>query len=230
MAYDAKKAHDYYVQYRKKGLLKGRKLGTKAEGADTSAKKTKKKGSAKKGKKKGAAKKTKQENLVGLSSSGLNDAGKMEAAMAKESLKKEMNEALGKAKTDAEKAQIKKDFQAKALKKIQDIKANSQFATPKKESKAKTSSKTPKKTKDSPKKSKKSSKKTKASVAQSSTSSASSTVTASPTQEITNAMNERLDVLEQRLDSLTTEQKEQVKTELTDVLAQLKKMLGTKNG
>lgn len=111
MAYDAAKAHDYYENYVKKGKKKGRKKG--------------------KSKKKTSSKATK---LVGLSTAGLNDAGKMEVALVKERLQAEMNEALKKAATPAEKEKVRKEYQNKALKEISDIKSNASYATAKKSS------------------------------------------------------------------------------------------------
>ena len=104
MAYDKDKAHEYYIKYRKKGLLKGRGSG----------KTEKSKG------KKGSKKKT---SLVGLSTSGLNDAGRMQAALVKEKITSEMNDALSKAKTDVEKEQIRQEYQNKALAEIQKLKS-----------------------------------------------------------------------------------------------------------
>ena len=52
MAYDPVKAHEYYMKYRKKGLKKGRKKGKKAA----------------------------QTSLLGVSVSGLNSDGAIEAA------------------------------------------------------------------------------------------------------------------------------------------------------
>jgi hypothetical protein len=93
MAYDKQKAHEYYEKYRKKGLLKGRKKG--------------------KAKTKGKAKKAKQESLVGVSTSGLNEKGKIEAAFIKDDMKKQMNAALSKATTEEERRQIKRDYSLK---------------------------------------------------------------------------------------------------------------------
>lgn len=106
MAYDPVKAHEYYEKYRKKGLKKGRK----------------------KGKKKNTSSKVKKQNLLGLSTSGLNDAGKMNWAMAKKDLQDQMNADLAKATTDEQKAEIRADYQGKALKALQDMKKDPSFA------------------------------------------------------------------------------------------------------
>lgn len=103
MAYDPVKAHEYYEKYRKKGLKKGRKKG-----------------------------KAKQTSLVGLSTAGLNDSGKMQWALTKESLQTEMNKALSEASSDEEKAKIRADFQNRALQALQGMKSDSSYAKPKK--------------------------------------------------------------------------------------------------
>lgn len=115
MAYDAAQAHEYYIKYRKKGLKKGRKTGT-----------TKKKSTSKKS--------TRTISLVGLSTSGLNDNGRMQAALIKEDLKNEMNEAMGKAKTLEERGAIRQQYQQRALAEIQKLKSNPSYATEKKTS------------------------------------------------------------------------------------------------
>lgn len=117
MAYDPIKAHEYYMKYRKKGLLKGRKKGK----AKTSKKSTKKTS-------------TKKQSLLGLSTAGLNDTGKMQWAMAKDNLTKQMNTALAKATTDEEKQKIRSDYQNKALAELQKIKADPSMAQAKKAS------------------------------------------------------------------------------------------------
>lgn len=108
MAYDAAKAHEYYIKYRKKGLKKGRK--------------------------KGKAKKAAQTNLVGLSSAGLNDAGKMQAALIRENIKKEMNAALAKETDPVKREAIRQQYQNKALSEIAKLKNNSQYTQAKKTS------------------------------------------------------------------------------------------------
>lgn len=106
MAYDPVKAHEYYVQYRKKGKKKGRKKG----------------------------KSEKKTSLIGLSTAGLNDAGKMQWAMEKEALAAEMNEALKGAKTPEERQRIRSEYQNRALQALQKIKSNPSTAQAKKSS------------------------------------------------------------------------------------------------
>ena len=134
MAYDAAKAHEYYINYIKKNKKKGRKKSTKK----TTTKKT---------------------NLVGLSNSGLNDAGKMQWAMAKERLTTDMNAALSKAKTPEEKNKIRAEYQNKALQELNNIKGNAAYAKAKstKTSSAKSSGTKASSSKSSSSKSKKSS-------------------------------------------------------------------------
>ena len=98
MAYDKAAAHEYYENYTKKGKKKGRK----------------------KGKKKSTAKTTR---IIGLTTAGLNDAGKMEVALVKEKLQAEMNSALKSAKSQAEKDAIRKEYQNKALQEIRNIRS-----------------------------------------------------------------------------------------------------------
>jgi hypothetical protein len=111
MAYDKEKAHEYYLKYRKKGLKKGRKKG--------------------KGKKAASA------SLLGTSVSGLNPAGKIQAGLIKENMKKEMNAALSKASTQEEKDKIRADYSMKAQEQIAALKNNPQYAAPQKAKAAK---------------------------------------------------------------------------------------------
>lgn len=110
MAYDPVKAHEYYMKYKKKGLKKGRKKG------------------------KGKTASTKQTSLVGLSTGGLNDAGKMNWAMTKKDLQAEMNAELAKATTEEQKAEIRADYQGRALQALQRMKKDPAFAQAKKAS------------------------------------------------------------------------------------------------
>ena len=116
MAYDPVKAHEYYEKYKKKGLKKGRKKG------------------------KGKTTSTKQTSLVGLSTGGLNDAGKMNWAMTKKDLQAEMNAELAKATTDEQRAEIRADYQGKALQALQKMKSDPAFAQAKKAKAAKAGS------------------------------------------------------------------------------------------
>lgn len=188
MAYDAAKAHEYYMKYRKKGLKKGRKKG------------------------KGKAKTT---NLVGLSSAGLNDAGKMQAAMIKEKIKKEMNAALSKAKTDVEKQKIREEYQQKALNEISKLKTNSQYAKAK-ATKSSSGSKSSKSSGSSKSSSGKSSGSGKITIAPS----GSAAVQAS----VKNIQN-LLTGLSDKISALPADQKEKVKTEINKVVTQIRAQL-----
>ena len=189
MAYDPAAAHEYYIKYRKKGLKKGRK----------------------KGKDKAKVKST---NLVGLSSSGLNEAGKMEAALIKDKIKKEMNAALSKAKTDEEREKIRREYQQKALDAINKLKTDSKYAQAK-------AAKAAKATKSSG--SAKAAKTTKASTGSSkgTTKSASSEATQASIKNI----EAKLDSLSAKLESLSDEQKQQVKAEVNEVITQIRSQL-----
>ena len=103
MAYDAAKAHEYYEKYRKKGLKKGRKK----KGTTTS--------------------------LVGITIGGLNDAGRMQAALMKDQIKQEMNEALAKESDPLKRAAIRQKYQQKALEAVSKLKTDPKYATAKKE-------------------------------------------------------------------------------------------------
>lgn len=113
MAYDKQKAHGYYMQYRKKGLKKGRTKGT--------------------GKKKTGAK-VKKTNLLGQTTSGLNDSGRIQAALVKEKMTAEMNAALAKATTQEEKDAIRVEYSQKAQEQIASLKNDPKYAQAKKES------------------------------------------------------------------------------------------------
>lgn len=113
MAYDKQKAHEYYMQYRKKGLKKGRTKGT--------------------GKKKTGAK-VKKTNLLGQTTSGLNDSGRIQAALVKEKMTAEMNAALAKATTQEEKDAIRVEYSQKAQEQIASLKNDPKYAQAKKES------------------------------------------------------------------------------------------------
>lgn len=115
MAYDPVKAHEYYINYRKKGLKKGRKKG------------------------KGKTTSTKKSSLVGLGTGGLNDSGKMQWALRKQELQEEMNAMLDGVTDLDERKKIITDFQNQALKELQQLKADPTYATPKKASSSKSS-------------------------------------------------------------------------------------------
>ena len=193
MAYDPVKAHEYYMKYRKKGLKKGRKKGSS---------------------KKSTA------NIVGLSTVGLNDAGKMEVALLKEDLKKKMNAELAGAKTDIEKAEIRKKFQQQALEAVQKIKGDSKYAKPKATRASSASSKSSRSTGS---KSSRSSGSARTSSTSSKASSTSSQVAALQTsvQTLSNMVTQ----LTEKIAQMTDEQKEETKIVLTDIVAELKKHL-----
>ena len=107
MAYDPVKAHEYYMQYRKQGKKKGRKKG---KGKTTSAKKT---------------------SLIGLSTAGLNDNGKMQWALKKKTLQDELNEKLAKTTDPNERKELVEDYQSKALNELRKIKSDPNMATAK---------------------------------------------------------------------------------------------------
>lgn len=182
------KAHEYYMEYRKKGKKKGRKKGS---GKKTSGKK-------------GA-----QTGLLGVTSSGLNAEGTIEAAAIKDRVKKEMNEALGKAKTDEEKMAIRKEYANKANSEIAKLKADPKFAKAKA---TKGSSKSSGGSKSSGSKSSKSS------------SSKSSGSNAQAVSQIKDSIAQ----LESKLASMTDEQKAQVKESIQTQLDAIKKRLRQK--
>ena len=211
MAYDKDKAHEYYIKYRKKGLLKGRGSG----------KTEKSKG------KKGSKKKT---SLVGLSTSGLNDAGRMQAALVKEKITSEMNDALSKAKTDAEKEQIRQEYQNKALAEIQKLKSDGQYAQAKKEKASKSSGgSSSKSSKSSGGSASKSSGSSKGSTSTKTTDTGAKTTenaTAKKLQESVDKLNSLMTGLSDKIASMTDEQKAETKDILTDIIAELKNQLG----
>ena len=153
----------------------------------------------KRGRKKAATTKQKSVGLIGLSSSGLNEKGKFEAQLVKEKLKKEMNDALSKATSAEERDNIRREYQAKASSAIADLQKNTDFAKPQKEKKAKEA-----KTSNSKK---------------SSSSSEKSAETKAKIQELSS----KLDSLTEKINSMSTEQKTQVKQQLTDLLNEWKK-------
>lgn len=171
-------AKEYYQKYRKKGVKKGRKKG--------------KKGS--------------QTGLLGVTTSGLNSDGAVEAAVIKDRIKKEMNEALSKATSEEEKVAIRKEYAKKANDEIAKLKADPKFA------KAKA-------TKASAKSSSKSSGSSKSSSGSKSSSSNSQAVS---------QIKDSIAQLESRLASLTDEQKVQVKESLQTQLDAIKKRLQQK--
>lgn len=215
MAYDKAKAHDYYEKYTKKGLKKGRK----------------------KGKKKAKSTKIKTQSLIGVSSGGLNSDGAIEAALVKDRIKKEMNEALKNAKTDAERDDIKRAYSKKANAEIEKLKHDPKFAkvTQKKEKKQK-APKSPKVSSSKGSSSKGSSSKGTSSKSTSSKSSTSAKTSTSAvktdqakTEEQPKTESERtLDTikdLQAKLDTMTEEQKELAKELISSLIDEYKKKL-----
>lgn len=121
MAYDAQKAHEYYEKYRKKGILKGRSKGKKRSSS------TKKKS-----------------GLLGVSTAGLNDAGKIEAALIKEKIAAELAQALSGA-SDKDRDNIRREYSRKAQQEIAALKNKKEYAKPKKSKKKASTKKTSKK-------------------------------------------------------------------------------------
>lgn len=205
----------YYLEYRKKGKKKGRKKGS-------------------------SKKSTKKTNLVGLSTGGLNDQGKMQWALAKEKLSSEMNAALGKAKTQAEKDQIRSEYQNKAMQELSKMKNDSSLAKAKKTSTKSSSSKSSTKSSSS-----KSSSSSKGSSSKSSSSSASSSNTAATqaAQQMAEAVQQMKDYItqlteklmgsstgdsesiESAMSDLTEAQREQVRTTIQNTIEAIKKKL-----
>lgn len=191
MAYNKQKAHEYYENYTKKGKLKGRKKGTK--------KKSKK-----------------NTNLIGLSTAGLNEEGKMEFALMKEKLTNEMNTALKGAKSDSEKESIRREYQKKALSEVQRLKSSPQYQTAKKSSGSKSGGSKSSGSKSSGSKSSGSS---------GSKSSSSKSSSSSSTKKL-NEISKQLDAIAKSLSTMTNEQKAAARTVLTDVINQLSKVKG----
>lgn len=109
MAYDKAKAHEYYVNYTKKGLKKGRK----------------------KGRKKGTTSTTTSTAFLGVSAQGFNDEGRLQVALVREKLKKEMKAKLANAKTDEERQKIRIEYSRKAQEEINKLKNDPKYAKPK---------------------------------------------------------------------------------------------------
>lgn len=221
MAYDAAKAHEYYEKYRKKGLLKGR-----AKGA------TKKKST----KKKGSKKSTKKTNLVGLSTAGLNDEGKMQWAMAKEKLSSDMNAALGKAKTQEEKDKIRSEYQNKAMQELKKMKSDSSLAKEKKTSTKSSSKSSSSKGSSSKGSSSKSSKSSSNSSSSKSTAAEQATEAINQMKDMISQLTERLfgnsdltsldsEAIQTAVAGLSEEQKTQVRTALQSTIDAIKKKL-----
>lgn len=219
-------AKEYYQKYTKKGLKKGRKKGKKKKAATSS--------------------------LLGVSSAGLNPDGMIEAAVIKETLKKEMNAALAKAKTPEEQLAIRKEYSKKANDQIQKLKSDPKFAKAK-TPRTTTSSKTPKSSSSSGSSSKSRSESRSGSRSESNSSQTQSQVqpqtqTQTQTQDQTQKVSEpaietpaptteeeqlqtisdHIQELSAVLASLSVEQKQVVKNQISDILDNLKARLKEK--
>lgn len=209
MAYDPVKAHEYYEKYVKNGLKKGRK-----KSSDDTKKKTSKKGSAKK--------KTAKSSLIGFSTSGLNDQGKIEATLAKERITNEMNEALSKATTAEEKEKIRREYSQKGIDAVNKLKNDPKYATEKKTS-TKSSSGSSKSSSGSTKSSSGSSKSSSSSTK--SSGSGSSKSTSSTSTESAKMLENAASVIEgikTMFSSMTEAEKTETKKKITDFITQLR--------
>ena len=197
MAYDKQKAHEYYENYTKKGKLKGRKKG------------------------KGKSKSEKTTKLVGLSTAGLNDEGKMEFALMKDKLQTEMNAAMKKASTQSEKDAIRLQYQQRALQEISKLKSDPKLQKQKaaKSSTAKSSDKSSGSSKSS---GGSSSKGSSSSGKKSGSSSSGSKNSSSASQEQKlNDIKTEIQNLTEAIKSVTEEQKELVKNTINLIMEKL---------
>lgn len=200
MAYDPVKAHEYYMNYRKKGLKKGRKKG--------------------KGKTK-----TKTSTLLGISIAGLNDEGKIQGALIREKLKKQMNEALKSAKTDEEREKIRVEYSRKAAQQLAALKNDPKYARPKAAKKSGSSAKQ-----------KTSSGSSKQSSSKSSGSSSSKKATATPTpaydnsaelsEQVISDLTLKADALIKLAKTMPPEAKKRVAKTVESIIKQLKFLRG----
>ena len=211
MAYDPVKAHEYYINYRKKGLKKGRKKG--------------------KGK-------VKTVSLLGTSTANLNDEGKIQAALIKEKLKKEMNEALKKATTDEEKEKIRVEYSRKAAKQLAALRSDPKYAKPKAAKKTTGNSKSS--SSKSSKKSSSGSSEAKSSASEQKTEAITSTkkapevITPAALNEVTPETVTKIGEFAEKLKSmakhLTPEQKASVQKTIESLIDKLKAFKGALNG
>lgn len=184
-------AKEYYEKYTKKGLKKGRKKGK-------------------------AKAKSSKSSLIGVSTSGLNDDGKIEAALLKEKIAKEMNTALSKAKTQEEKDKIRAEYSKKAQSEMAKLKSDPKFAASK-------SAKSSGSSKSGGSKSSKSSGSTaKAKTSTTKSTSTGSTISAKSIENITNAVES----LSKTLPKADGETKEKMKKAIQSLLDKLISMRG----
>lgn len=207
MAYDPVKAHEYYINYRKKGLKKGRKKG--------------------KGK-------VKTVSLLGTSTANLNDEGRIQAALIKEKLKKEMNEALKKATTDEEKEKIRVEYSRKAAKQLAALRSDPKYAKPKTAKKTTGNSKSSSSKSSSGSSGAKSSASGQKTEATTSTKKAPEVITPAALNEVTpetvNKIGEFAERLKSMAKNLTPEQKASVQKTVQLLIDKLKAFKGALNG
>lgn len=193
-----KKAYqkEYYQKYTKKGLKKGRKKGSK--------------------------KKSSSKSLLAQSTSGLSAEGKMQAALIKEDFKKQMNDALSKAKTDEERNQIRLDYSRKALAAIEKLKSDPKNVAVKT---SKTKSSGSSKSSKSSGSSKSTGNTTKTTTSTANTASTANTTTDSAALESVKQINDTINQIYSRLKDLSPEQKAVVKNQISDLVDNLRKKL-----
>lgn len=205
MAYDKAKAHEYYIKYRKKGLKKGRKKSTKKSTT------------------------SKTSSLLGTSTSGLNDEGRIEAAAIKDRYKKQMNEALAKATTDAEKEKIRVEYSKRAQREIAALKSNPKFTTAKKSSSS-GSKASAKKSSGSSSGGKKTSGASGGGSKKTTTTATSGSGRSTSTPKVSaatlNTLRNNLDVLSRLLQTASAEQKKKIAAVMKPILSSLKTLRG----
>lgn len=204
MAYDPVKAHEYYEKYVKKGLKKGR---NKKSTEDTKKKSTKKKGSTKK-----AAK----SSLIGFSTSGLNDQGKIEATLLKEKITNEMNAALAKETTAEGKEKIRREYSQKGIEAVNKLKSDSKYAAA-----TKTSTKSSGSTKSSSGSSSKSSSSGSSSSGSTKSSSKSSNSSSGTSSNTVSEASAVIDTLKKAFESMSDTDKAEMKTKISSLITEL---------
>ena len=177
---------EYYQKYKKKGLKKGRKKSTT---------------------------KAKTSTLLGSNAYGLNDEGRIQAALIKEKMKKEMNEALQSAGSDEDKEKIRLEYSQKAMQQIAALRSDAKYA------KAKT-------TKSSSSSSKSSGSKTSTSQqAKTSTTTSKPTMSAQMKKAVTDMQSKINNILSSdKIANLSDQEKADLRTQLSGMLAKIKKM------
>lgn len=185
----------------------------------------------KKGRKKGSKKKTSSKSLLGQSTSGLSTEGKMQAALIREDFKKQMNDALSKAKTDEERNQIRLDYSRKALAAIEKLKSDPKNVAAKtSKTKSSGSSKSSKssgsnKSSGSSKSTGNTTKTTTSTTNTASTANTANTTTDPAALESVKQINNTINQIYSKLKDLSPEQKAVVKTQISDLVDNLRKKL-----